>query len=372
MKSPMKEGKEDGELSERVSGAPRFDAPRLQPFDIHISVWTIFKVALAILGLYLIWQLWGIIVMVFVALALAALIDPFAGWFERRRIPRALAVLVIYVVLFGVLGLALVTLIPPILTELSELVKNFGGLWERAVGAFVNVQEISAQYGVEQNIEGALRSIEAGISNAISSALGTIRGFFGGIVSFVIVLVLTFYMVVEQDAVRKALRTVAPPDYHSYLSGLSTRMQHKIGLWLRGVLVLMVVVGLLSYIGLLILGVDYALVLALIAGLAEVIPYAGPVIAAIPAAILAFAQEPVKALFVIVLYFAIQQLENNLLVPKVMQRAVGLNPVVSIVALLVGAKLAGVLGAVLAIPVATALSVLFHDIFHEPEEEPAV
>lgn len=372
MKSPLEKDKGDGERHDRVPTVPRFDAPRPQPFDIHISVWTIFKVALAVLALFLIWKLWGIIVMVFIALALAALIDPFADWFEKRRIPRALAVLVIYVVLFGLLGLALISLIPPILTEVSELVKNFGGLWERAVGAFVNVQEVSARYGVEQNIESALRSFETGLSNAIGSALGTIRGFFGGIVSFVIVLVLTFYMVVEQDAVRKALRAVAPPDYHAYLSGLATRMQHKIGLWLRGVLVLMLVIGVLSYIGLLILGVDYALVLALVAGLAEVIPYAGPIIAAIPAVILAFAQEPIKGLFVIVLYFAIQQLENNLLVPKVMQRAVGLNPVVSIVALLIGAKLAGVLGAVLAIPVATALSVLFHDIFHEPEEEPAV
>lgn len=355
---------------DRVAAPHRFDAPRPQPFDIHISVWTIFKVALAVLAIFLIWKLWGVIVMVFVALALAALIDPFADWFEKRRIPRALAVIAIYVVLFGLLGLALVALIPPMLSELSELVKNFGGLWERAVGAFVNVQEVSAQYGVEQNIESALRSVEAGLSNAISGALGTIRGFFGGIVSFVIVLVLTFYMVVEQGAVRKALRAVAPPDYHHYLSGLSTRMQHKIGLWLRGELVLMMVVGVLSYIGLLILGVDYALVLALLAGFAEVIPYAGPIIASIPAVILAFAQEPVKALFVIVLYFAIQQLENNLLVPKIMQRAVGLNPVVSIVALLVGAKLAGILGVLLAIPVATALSVLFHDVFHEPEEAP--
>lgn len=345
---------------------------KAQHLEIRISTFTIVKVVLVLIGLYLLYRLGNIIAMLFVALILTALIGPFADWFEKKKIPRALAVLVIYIVLFGLVGTALVLLVPHLLEEMSELVWNFSGIWERVVGAFASVQELSVQYGVAENIQRGLQSLEQGFSSAIGSALGTIRGFFGGIISFLIVLVLTFYMVVEEGALRRLMRSVAPPEYHSYLIGLFGRVQEKMGLWLRGEIVLMLIVGLFSYIGLLILGVDYALLLGILAGFAELIPYAGPVIAAIPAVVLAFTQAPLKALFVVVLYFAIQQLENNLLVPKIMQRVVGLNPIISIVALLVGAQLWGVVGAILAIPVATALSVVFHDLFEEREKSDAV
>lgn len=333
--------------------------------DLKIPVWTVVKVVLVLVALYLLYSIGNIIVMLFVALILTALIGPFADWFEKNKIPRTLAVLLIYVVLFGAVGTAIVLLVPPLLHELSELVKNFAVIWERVVGVFVSARELSAQYGIAENIARGLESLERGLTSTITSALGTIRGFFGGLISFLIVLVLTFYMVVEEDSLRRSLKSIVPSAYHSYLTGLFGRVQDKMGLWLRGEIILMVVVGLFSYVGLLILDVDYALILGILAGFAELIPYAGPVIAAIPAVILAFTQAPIKALFVIVLYFAIQQLENHLLVPKVMQRAVGLNPIISIVSLLVGAQLFGVLGAILAIPVATALSVVFNDLFEE-------
>ena len=162
---------------------------------------------------------------------------------------------------------------------------------------------------------------------------------------------------------RRLLHAALPSHIQPYLFGLFDRIQKKFGLWLRGEIILMVIVGLFSYVGLLILGVDYALILGIIAGLAELVPYAGPVISAIPAVLIAATQSPLKALFVLVLYFAIQQLENNVIVPKVMQHAVGMNPLVSILSLLIGFQLAGVMGALLAIPVTTALSVVVGDLF---------
>lgn len=348
---------------------PGSDPPKeAQALEWQIRALTIVKVVLVLVGLYLVYVLRDVVVMLFVALILASLIDPAADWFERRKIPRAVGVLAIYVVLFGIIGGAIVLIVPPLLGELRELILNFASIWERAAGGLASVQEFSVQYGIAENIERGLRSLEEGLYRAVSSALGTIRGFFGGIISFLLVLVLTFYMVVEEDALKRLFRSIAPPEYHSYLSGLFGRMQKKIGQWLRGELILMFIVGFFSYIGLLILKVDYALILALIAGFAEIIPYAGPIIAAVPAVILAATQSPLKALFVVVLYFVIQQLENNLLVPKVMQRAIGLNPVVSIVALLIGARLGGVLGAVLAIPVATAVSVFAQDLLSKREK----
>jgi len=140
-----------------------------------------------------------------------------------------------------------------------------------------------------------------------------------------------------------------------------TRAQNKIGMWLRGALTLGLIIGVFVYIGLTILGVKYALVLALLAAVLELIPYIGPPIAAIPAIFLAFSQAPIKGFLTLILYVVIQQLENNILVPKVMQKAVGLNPIIGVISLGIGFKIAGILGGILAIPVATAVSVFIID-----------
>jgi len=192
-----------------------------------------------------------------------------------------------------------------------------------------------------------------------------VAGFFGGVITLLIIAVLSFYMVVEDDAAKRLFRHLAPADKQEHISGLIQKMQEKIGAWLRGELVLMFIIGLVTYIGLVVLGVEYALVLAIIAGVSEIVPYAGPIIATVPAVAIAFTQSPILGLMVLVLYFLIQQLENNFLVPKVMQKATGLNPVISLVVLLIGFKVGGVMGAVLAIPVTTMIAVFLSDYFNE-------
>ena len=140
------------------------------------------------------------------------------------------------------------------------------------------------------------------------------------------------------------------------------------GMWLRGQLFLSFIVGLLVYIGLLILGVKYALVLALIAAILEIIPFIGPTIAAIPAILVGLTDSWIKALVVVILYFVVQQLENHIIVPKVMQKAVGLNPIVVIIVIMVGAKLGGIVGALIAVPVAAAIGVFVGDIMRDKSE----
>jgi predicted PurR-regulated permease PerM len=142
-----------------------------------------------------------------------------------------------------------------------------------------------------------------------------------------------------------------------------TRLEQQIGGWVRGELALMIIIGLLTYIGLKILGVNYALPLSIIAGLLEIIPNIGPTIALIPAVLVALTSSPVTALATVALYFLIQQFENNIIVPKIMQRAVGVKPLIVIIALMTGAKLAGVLGAALAVPGYLVLKVVIEEIY---------
>ncbi|OGL88417.1 hypothetical protein A3I42_00040 [Candidatus Uhrbacteria bacterium RIFCSPLOWO2_02_FULL_49_11] len=182
-------------------------------------------------------------------------------------------------------------------------------------------------------------------------------------VSFFIILVLTFYMVVDEDGIMRFLQVITPENIHKDVTALTVKIQNKIGLWLRGQLILMLVIGVLTFIGLTIIGVPYALVLALVAGITEIIPYAGPVIGSIPAIFIAFTISPTMGLWTVLLYVLIQQAENHLLVPKIMQKTTGLNPIIVILAVLIGARLSGVIGALLAVPIASAIEVLIHEHF---------
>jgi predicted PurR-regulated permease PerM len=346
----------------------------MSDININISTKTIFKILGIGLILYFLYLVWNIVVLLFVALILAALIDPFADWFQKKRIPRALAVLLIYVVLLGILSLSVALLAPVITHDLPQLLENMekfwsdlqnNDFWQKLVGGVNVLQTSLSSYGLGAQ-DGAVAAGSGGVESTISGVFSTISGFFGGVFSLVLVLVMTFYMVVQEDPLKKILRSIIPDEYIPWCSKMMRKMRDKLGAWLRGQLVLSLIIGVLVFIGLSVLGIKYALVLAILAALLEFIPYVGPVLASLPALFLAFSMGgAVKLLFVLLMYVIIQQLENHLLVPKVMQKAVGLNPIISISVLLAGAQLAGVLGILIAIPVATALSVLLQDLLQK-------
>lgn len=343
----------------------------MQEMKIHVSTETILKTLGILVAVYVVYVVSNILLLVFLSLILSALIDPFATWFEKKKIPRGLAVLLIYTILFGVIGLSIAVLAPVLASDVPQLVDNIGKFWQ-SVMAQESVQEFLAGL---QNIQGALGNAPVvdttapaisgpSVEPTISGIYSTVSGVFGGLFSLVIVLVMTMYMVVQDDPLRKILVSVVPDDRVPYWSDIIKRMRDKLGLWMRGQLILSAIIGTLVFVGLTILGVKYAAVLAILAAILEFVPYIGPILAAIPALLFAFSGGGVvKLIAVAVMYVIIQQLENHLLVPKIMQRAVGLNPIVSIVAILIGARLAGVIGALLAIPVATALSVFLKDVF---------
>ena len=324
---------------------------------VTLTTWTIAKVVLVLVGFGLLWFLRDIIAMLFVALLLAALIDPFANWFAKRHIPRGVAVLIIYIGLLLILSLVFVLLIPPLVEQATQLIQNFG--YGGELSKFLDdAKQLFAPTAAGLTESTSIISIVQGFSQ-------TLTDFVGGIGALAIVLVLTFYMVVEEQAVSRVFRSIAPREYQPYLSQLFDRMSGKIGAWLRGQILLGVIIGVMTFIGLAIIDVRYALVLALMAGVFEIIPYVGPIFAAIPAIILTFIDSPEKGVAVIILYVVIQQLENNLLVPRVMQKIAGLNPIVSIVALIIGLKLGGIPGAIFAIPVAMMISVVLADLFYD-------
>jgi len=336
--------------------------PNSQKITFDISGTAILKIAGIFIALIFLYLIRDILIIFVVALLLSTLINPLADWFARHRIPRALAVLLIYIFLVGILALIITMLAPPLAEQAQQLLKNLSGYWGNLSDRIASLKNLAITKSIFGEASEGLSAWQTNLPKAVSGVLETVSEFLGGIITFILILVLTFYMVVENDALKKFFKSIAPDKYQPHLIGLFTRAQNKVGLWLRGALILGFIVGTFVFVGLTILGVKYALVLALLAGLLELIPYFGPPISAIPAVFMAFSQDPILGLLTIALYVVIQQLENNILVPKVMQKAVGLNPVVSILSLGVGFKVAGFLGALLAIPMATAIGVFVGDL----------
>lgn len=335
---------------------------------IDLSILSIIKFFLVILILFFLYMIKEVLAILFVSLIFASAVDPWVDKMQNYKLPRWLGILLIYIVFFSVIFLAVFALIPPFVEQSGQLAKNFPGYFTKIVDTYEGLKTFSLEHGVLDNLNQGISALKDNLSSAVGSVFSSVFAIFGGIISFFVILVMTFYMTVEESAMKRSLSFVLPDKYQPFTLQLINKVQKKIGDWLKGQLVLSLIIGLMSYVGLLILGVNYALILALVAAIGEFIPYIGPFISAVPAILLAFTQSPVKALLVLILYVIIQQLENNLLVPKVMQKAVGLNPIISIIALMVGAKVGGLLGMILAIPVATAITVILKEFWNTKEK----
>lgn len=334
-----------------------------KPINISLTSGSIMKVILLFLAMYFLYLIKDILAILFVSLILSSALDPWVDWMQTKRIPRALGILLIYLVSFFILGGAIYLIIPPIAQQVGELANDFPKYIDKVISGFAVFKAFTIQHNLLDSIKNSIGGWSSNLQTAASSIFSTVTGIFGGILSFFLVLILTFYMVVEESAIKKLVWSIAPAEYQPYLLGLINRIQVKIGMWLRGQMILSLIIFVMTYIGLSILGVKYALVLALIAGITEAVPYLGPILGSIPGVFLSFTQSPMLALFAAILYYVIQMVENNILVPKIMERAVGLNPIISIAALMIGLQIGGIVGAILSIPVATAVSVIVSDIF---------
>jgi len=335
---------------------------------IDLSFLSILKFFLVVIFLIFLYVIKDILAILFVSLIFSSAIDPWVDKMERIRFPRWLSMLLIYIILFAIIFGAVYLIIPPIVAQTEQLSNNFPSYFEKVTSTITSVRNYSAEHGILSNLNQAIDGLKNNLNGAVQGVFSTIIQIFGGILAFLVMLVVTFYMTVEETAVKKTLAFLVPEKYHPFTLKLINKVQQKIGDWLKGQLVLCLIIGVMSYVGLTILGVNYALILALIAGIGEFFPYVGPILTAIPAIFIAFTMSPIKALFVLILYVVIQQLENHLLVPKVMQKAVGINPIISIIALLIGAQIAGFVGIVLAIPVATAICVIAQELWSAKED----
>ncbi len=307
-----------------------------------------------------------VVLVILAAIVIASAIEPGARWFERHGVPRVLGVLFIYAVAAVIfLGTFYYLLVPLLFESTSFLVKlpEYTRLIEQAASSPTPSNSAFFE-GIRSTISipTLIQQINGIIMNASSGFFGAIDVIFGGALSFLLVLVLSFYLSVQDDGIGTFLKIVTPLKYEQYVIGLWRRSREKIGLWMQGQLLLGVIVAVLTYLGLTLLGVPNALLLAFIAGLFELIPLFGPILAAVPAIIFAFGAEGVTlALLVAALFIIIQQFESQLIYPLVVKKVIGVPPTISILALVIGGKLAGFIGLLLSVPIATMLMELIAD-----------
>lgn len=323
---------------------------------IDLSLSTVLKFFAVLIAIILLYFIRDILVMLFVVIIVVAALDPLVDWGERYKIPRGVSALFIYLVLISLLSLLIYLILPPLIEEIRALALNLPSYIAKITPLY---HQLTSSLYDWQRILQTLSQQMGKISGGIYSAGLAI---FGGLASALTILVLSFYLLLENRSVKEFVLSLVPTTYKERIIAIGQKIGAKIGGWLRGQVVLSLTVGLLNFIGLLIIGVPFALTLGVLAAVLEIIPIIGPVLSGLIAIVVAFATVGwLKALLVLALYVLVQQLESNLLVPKIMGKAVGLSPVVIIIALLIGAKLAGLMGAILAIPAAAGIAVLIQE-----------
>lgn len=329
-------------------------------YKLDNSTKIILRVVVILLALGFLWLIRDIVIVVLLGLVLASALEPMAEYFTRYKIPRFVSVLATYIVVIGLFASVVALMAPLVADQARVLAANLPSLAVELQARYPNLTLLFGGANLASIVDALLSNSGFG-SNLFDRTLGL----FNGLVALVTVLVISFYLVAADRGMKKFISDIVPTQYQPTTVRLIAKIQRKMGLWVVGQFILSVFIFALTYIGLSLLGVEYALVLALIAGLLEVVPYIGPFVAAIPAVFFALIQSPPLVIGVIILYILIQKTEGYVLVPKIMEKTVGTSPLVVLLALLIGFKLAGILGILLAVPLAGAITVVIQEFFHE-------
>ena len=362
---------------------PEPHKPKLEKHEsilIEFSLLSVTKATLVVIGLVILTQFLSeiseILLIFFIAYLFSAALHPTVKSLERYRIPKAVSIILIYILLLLLLGFFITQLVPLIAIQIIELARNLSQIVSSIDTTGTNsdnfiVQQIkpfidSFAKDINKDLiineaKQYLESIGTQLQSFAGNTFAVIKTVFQGLLNFVLVLILTFFLTIEEKGVNNFFISLFPSKHGQYIIEKIETVKQKVGFWLRGIVTMMVIMFSLTLTGLLILGVDYALTLAMMIGIAELIPVVGVILSSIAAILVAFNQSPWLGVWVLGLYILLQQLEGHIIVPLVMRKAVGLSPIVIILSMLVGFTTLGILGMIIAIPVATSLSIFVID-----------
>jgi len=315
---------------------------------IEISHKTITFTIFLLISLAFLYQIRSIILLLFIAIIFMSALSPIVDRMEKLKLPRGLSVILLYILIWSVVSFGIASLVPPLVEQSSRFISRLPQDVTQLTGGKFDLSVFQPQ-----------------LNTLPQRIFKLVVGIFNNVIVIFTFMVILYYLIIERKNLKKSLTFLfGDGDREKHAEVFIDKLEHKLGSWMRGQLALMLIVGLMSYVGLTFLGVEFAVPLAFIAGLFEIIPNVGPTISMIPAILVALGSSSVLGLAVFALYFVIQQVENSIIVPKVMSKAVGLSPLVIIIALLTGFKAAGAAGAVLAIPTLLSIEIFINDLYH--------
>jgi len=324
-------------------------------YKFEISHRTIIFTVFLILSLRFLLIIKDLLFSLFIAFIITSALRPILDRLVRLKIPRVLAALLVYFSFLTIFVGLLSIIFPPLIKETVQLSRNFPSIIERLTAGFSGLPYSFFNW----------QSLFQYIPTASNQIFNLITRFFSNTIWFFYTLFFSFYFLVEEDAIKKILANFLAEEKTERIIDFINLLEKRINNWFWGQVFLMVIVGTLTYIGLNLIGIKYALPLAVLAGLLEIVPNLGPTLAAIPAILIGFSQSPFLGISALALAILVQQLENNLIVPLIMKKAVGLNPIITLMALIIGGKLAGVFGVLLSVPVVVLLKTFFLDFLNK-------
>ena len=310
------------------------------------------------------------LLLIYVAALVAIGLSPIVSWIQRhnwtpRNMPRWSAILIIYLLFIAILVAVAMLVLPPLIAQARDLWSEMPGLIQRGQQWLIERGLLSRELSMREAVEQAPGTR----TDAVGTIVGALWSFVGGIFGLVTILILAFYLMVDSSNIVNVFVRLFPRGRRRRVREACDSVSTKVSAWLGGQLLLAAIIGTSAAAGLWLMGVPYFYVLALVAAIGELIPMVGPLLSAIPAVIVGFTVSPQMGAGVAIFFFIQQQIENHLLVPKVMERQVGVSAVVVIVALLIGGSLLGIVGAILAVPSAAILQVLIHELVPETKSD---
>ncbi|MBN1138334.1 MAG: AI-2E family transporter [Anaerolineae bacterium] len=339
---------------------------------------------LAVLVAVVLWISRQVLLPYVVSLVLAYLLLPLVNWlddhmparFQQWRIDRPLAIIVTYVLLLAIIAGLLAFAVPLLVDQVDYLIQNWPTLaaraqdWGEQGWTWYQTLPDTWRTTIETNLKGLLGDIVSAIQDGVVAAIRQVFSTVGFIIGFIVIPFWMFYILHDASQVKKGVIGAFPERVRSDILAVASLVDDVLSAYIRGQFLLMLFVGGLATVVLLILGVPYALVLGLIAGIFEALPVVGPLLGAIPAVLVALLANPISAIYVAIAFFAIQQIENLFLVPRISGKSVKLHPALVMVVLVLGNQLAGFAGMLLAVPVTAIIRDLFKYLHLRLQDEP--
>lgn len=322
------------------------------PFDVSWN--TLWKIFLMVVLGWVIYFGLDVLLGLFLAVIIAAALDGPVSWMQKKGLPRILGTLIIFIIAITIMAAVVYAIVPVVISEFTNLFLNFSD-YSKPILDFVKASDVFEGLGAKLNV---LSDTLISGSTPLLHVAGTL---FGGVFLTITILILSFYLTVGQDGVEKLIIAVVPHTYEDYALDLYFRVRRKIGRWLKAQVVLSLVMGVSVFVGLWLLDIEYSLMLGLLAGIFEIIPFVGPVFSGGLAVLLALPQSLTLAVYTFALFVIIQQIENHVLVPSVMRFATALNPAVVMISILLGGSVFGFAGIILAVPTAVLAQEIIED-----------